>query len=53
MMITAWENNSLIKRVLGLKREEHHDEIKKKGYAELGDRNEENIRIASLIHIIT
>jgi hypothetical protein len=35
------------------KGEEHHDEIERKGHPELGERNEENVSIVSLIHIIT
>jgi len=35
------------------KGEENHNEIERKGYAELGETNEENVSIVSLIHIIT
>jgi hypothetical protein len=35
------------------KGEEYHDEIERKGYPELGERNEKNVSIVSLIHIIT
>ena len=35
------------------KGEKYHDEIERKGNSELGERNEENVSIISLIHIIT
>ena len=35
------------------KGEERHDEIERKGYPELGERNEENVTMASLIRIST
>jgi hypothetical protein len=39
--------------VVNEKGEEYHDEIERKGYPELGKRNEENVRVVSLIHMIT
>jgi hypothetical protein len=33
--------------------EEYHDEIERKSYPEHGERNEEHVAIASLIHITT
>lgn len=33
------------------KRKEYHYEIKRKGYPELGERNEKNVAIVSLVHI--
>ncbi|BBO77811.1 hypothetical protein DSCW_52280 [Desulfosarcina widdelii] len=33
------------------KRKEYHNEIKRKGYPELGERDEENVGIVSLVHI--
>jgi hypothetical protein len=39
--------------VVNEKGEEHRDEIERKGYPEHGERNEENVTIVSLIHIIT